>query len=744
MKTLASRRCALHCAAKVACRRVHRLTGLADASPNIEAAFMLASVCVALVGLIGPSRTRRVVGAERGRRGGEHLSAFVEEGDVLAYQVGTRLVDVVPLGHGSPPRHRLARAGGVQMFWMHNCEHGDLRGHELCWRGDAAAGPDAGARFEAVLDSDGWPVDCDFGPEQLVARLQEGDELPAQILAKLDWAGDALEPERLAHAVETGVDAELAVAHSPPRSGSPRMRAAAAPQPRLLVSGLSEAEARVVEAAAAEIGWELQAERVIGTEARVALFMGLAGAGGEAWHEPAAGGVSGDDQAARAGGDEAADFDQIAAEACELLLNTVSEALDFSGAEGVVVSACATAPPPTAPSALPSGAQGSALARAVDAAVARHAAEWRLRVPLPEFLPARQGATTWSVTQAARVMHATLDAATVSHAGQSWRDVSEVLVVDGIVDEALRCQLMGVLSAGELGLAGGGGEWDAAASADPRVWVRGGLSDIPSNWGEIPEGGEEEEGGDEYVNAAGGLGLRPEALARLCDEDDPPPAVLELQARLARFLCHANANETGERAGAAADPTAAAATSPAPLCVARMSDACFGGDIPPLAANAPTAADGDGVFGWHIDADPMLLPPSPWTDAYGRYPNRAPDRPRFVTALVYLPPVWEEGWGAPTRFLDTPTGDVLEVPAAPGRVCLMDQDITHAVGAPRPAAGTRPRYSMALKLVVHPPASGSPGGGRRVRMTIPAWGEPVPFGSAAVREEATAGQGQGR
>jgi hypothetical protein len=52
--------------------------------------------------------------------------------------------------------------------------------------------------------------------------------------------------------------------------------------------------------------------------------------------------------------------------------------------------------------------------------------------------------------------------------------------------------------------------------------------------------------------------------------------------------------------------------------VCRMSDACFGGGIPPLAANAPTAADGDDAFGWHIDADPMLLPPSPWTDVYGR------------------------------------------------------------------------------------------------------------------------------
>jgi hypothetical protein len=103
--------------------------------------------------------------------------------------------------------------------------------------------------------------------------------------------------------------------------------------------------------------------------------------------------------------------------------------------------------------------------------------------------------------------------------------VSEVLVVDGIVDEALRRQLLSAISAEELGLAGGsagsaggldiaggsgdaslsrngrelvltgsGGEWDVAVSADPRVWVRGALSDVPIIGGEeIPEGEEEEE-----------------------------------------------------------------------------------------------------------------------------------------------------------------------------------------------------------------------------------------------------------
>ena len=37
-----------------------------------------------------------------------------------------------------------------------------------------------------------------------------------------------------------------------------------------------------------------------------------------------------------------------------------------------------------------------------------------------------------------------------------------------------------------------------------------------------------------------------------------------------------------------------------------------------VAANAPVSADGEGELGWHIDADPMLLPPSPWTDYHGQ------------------------------------------------------------------------------------------------------------------------------
>lgn len=161
-----------------------------------------------------------------------------------------------------------------------------------------------------------------------------------------------------------------------------------------------------------------------------------------------------------------------------------------------------------------------------------------------------------------------------------------------------------------------------------------------------------------------------------------------------------------------------------------MSSAVYGDAVAPIAANAPVAADAAGLYGWHIDADPVMLPPSPWTDVYGRTPNRAPGAPRFVSALVYLSPRWDAGWGAPTRLLDTPTGEELRVAPAPGRLLLMDQDITHSVTRPHAAAGERPRYSLVLKLVLHPAASGE--SAARVQLADPAWGEPAAIGSAAL------------
>ena len=125
----------------------------------------------------------------------------------------------------------------------------------------------------------------------------------------------------------------------------------------------------------------------------------------------------------------------------------------------------------------------------------------------------------------------------------------------------------------------------------------------------------------------------------------------------------------------------------------------------------------------------MRTPPltsSPYTDIYGRYSNRQPGCPRFVTALIYLSPKWEyPEWGAPTRFLDPPTGEVLEIPPSPGRVVILDQDLSHAVTSPLPTAGDRPRYSLALKLILHPNEAGM-----TPSIAPEKWGPPVRIGSA--------------
>ena len=152
-----------------------------------------------------------------------------------------------------------------------------------------------------------------------------------------------------------------------------------------------------------------------------------------------------------------------------------------------------------------------------------------------------------------------------------------------------------------------------------------------------------------------------------------------------------------------------------------------------MTANAPTNGD---VFGYHIDADPNITPSSPWTDVYGRYPNRAAGKPRFMSCLIYLDEEWDgDEWGAPTRFVDVPTEDiddlnVYDVKAYPGRCIIMDQDIGHSVVAPNAAAGKRARYSLVWKLILHPKTVGQDmkqlAGGRKSF-----WPETEYFGSAA-------------
>jgi hypothetical protein len=111
-------------------------------------------------------------------RGENHLSAFLEEGNVVAYQTGSWLVDGVLVGDGSPPRIEYCCIDTIQVVWTHNCEHGVLRGHSLIKTNIHSDHPpnsdDDGQNtpkqvlVRSIHDDNDM---VEFGPEQLVARL---------------------------------------------------------------------------------------------------------------------------------------------------------------------------------------------------------------------------------------------------------------------------------------------------------------------------------------------------------------------------------------------------------------------------------------------------------------------------------------------------------------------------------------------------------------------------------------------
>lgn len=259
-------------------------------------------------------------------------------------------------------------------------------------------------------------------------------------------------------------------------------------------------------------------------------------------------------------------------------------------------------------------------------------------------------------------------------------DTSSILVFDGLVDDDLRRRLLQAVVLGnndndnERQQQGGGGRWnDVEDGPDPRRWERGGLIDIP-------EDDDAEDGSSTTPRPLSSWGLQPEAIEELCcREGVKDDAIEEMETILAMDLFpHFD--------------------------VCRLPEAVFGcGVVSPLTANAPTASGEQ--FSYHIDGDPALTPPSPWTDVYGRYPNRTPGRPRFMSLLVYLNDEWDgPAWGAPTRFLDVLTGTHVDVEVRPGRCVLMDQDVSHTVVPPHgeTAGWNRPRYSLVWKLLLHP------------------------------------------
>lgn len=243
-----------------------------------------------------------------------------------------------------------------------------------------------------------------------------------------------------------------------------------------------------------------------------------------------------------------------------------------------------------------------------------------------------------------------LDGAWTEHpeTAESFWDTSAVVVFDGLVDDELRSSLLDVVL--------GGSAWDwESHGPDPSRWQR-------CNLGDVPDGG---------TANNGGVGLTAEAIGEICLQSHD--ALKEFESLLAGIFPQ--------------------------FATCRMPEGVFGPSVSPLTANAPVCGD---EFAYHIDGDPYTTPPSPWTDVFGRYPNRIHGKPRMMSCLVYLNDEWKPEWGASTRFLDVASSTTYDVEPRPGRVLLMDQDVTHTVTAPTAAAGARPRYSLVWKLLVHP------------------------------------------
>ncbi|CAM9499067.1 unnamed protein product, partial [Heterosigma akashiwo] len=94
-------------------------------------------------------------------RGDLHLSAALNEGDVVIYQTGLWEVDGVQVGDGEETTFECGIVDTIQIVWTHNCEHGFIRG------------------MRASIDNDSGQISIkeplefiDFGPEQLHARIR--------------------------------------------------------------------------------------------------------------------------------------------------------------------------------------------------------------------------------------------------------------------------------------------------------------------------------------------------------------------------------------------------------------------------------------------------------------------------------------------------------------------------------------------------------------------------------------------
>lgn len=111
-------------------------------------------------------------------RGIEHISADLNEGDVIAYQDGTWYVDGTEVGTGSAAIVRYMKVDTVQIVWTHDCEHGlvygfDVKCDSVIKKGD-----------EFIIQEDNY-VQC--GPEQILCRIPVSSESNEVAISCVDF-----------------------------------------------------------------------------------------------------------------------------------------------------------------------------------------------------------------------------------------------------------------------------------------------------------------------------------------------------------------------------------------------------------------------------------------------------------------------------------------------------------------------------------------------------------------------------
>jgi hypothetical protein len=110
-------------------------------------------------------------------RGIEHISADLNEGDVIAYQDGTWYVDGTEVGNGSAATVRYMKVDTVQIVWTHDCEHGlvygfDVKCDSVIKKGD-----------EFIIQEENY-VQC--GPEQILCRIPVSSESNEVLISCVD------------------------------------------------------------------------------------------------------------------------------------------------------------------------------------------------------------------------------------------------------------------------------------------------------------------------------------------------------------------------------------------------------------------------------------------------------------------------------------------------------------------------------------------------------------------------------